>query len=98
MTRLKPDITPAFSKDVKRLDKKHVDDAPLLEVIELVLSNSRESRKILRSRHKMHSLKGAWSGNLECHVANFGDWLLVWCVKDGVAVFQRTGTHDELFK
>ncbi len=98
MPSLKPDLTPAFSRDVKRLDKKHVDDAPLLEVIELVLANSRESKETLRSRHRMHALKGAWSGSLECHVANFGDWLLVWCVKGDTAIFQRTGTHDELFK
>ena len=45
----------------------------------------------------MHTLKGAWRGSNECHVANAGDWLLVWRVHGGVAFLQRTGTHDEIF-
>lgn len=98
MPRLKPDITPAFSRDVKRLDKKHINTDPLLEVIELILENSKETTHKLKSRHNMHPLKGEWMGSLECHVANAGDWLLIWCVSDGLAVFQRTGSHDELFK
>ena len=51
----------------------------------------------LRRRHRMHTLVGKWKGNNECHVANAGDWLIVWKVCDGVAFFQRTGSHDEIF-
>lgn len=46
----------------------------------------------------MHALKGAWAGSSECHVANAGDWLVIWKTGNGLAVIQRTGTHDELFK
>ena len=46
----------------------------------------------------MHTLSGKWSGSNECHVCNAGDWLLVWSVKGDLAVMQRTGTHDELFR
>lgn len=45
----------------------------------------------------MHVLKGKWDDCFECHVANFGDWLLIWVADDERAVFLRTGTHDELF-
>ena len=98
MSRLEPDLTPAFRRDIKKLDKKHTGDAPLLEVMELVLENTKQSKHELTRRHNMHALKGEWKNSLECHVANVGDWLLVWCVADGFAVFQRTGTHDEIFK
>ena len=42
----------------------------------------------------MHDLKGDWSGSQGCHVANAGDWLVVWREGNGLAVFQRTGSHD----
>lgn len=98
MGRLEPDLQASFKRDIKRLDKKHINTDPLLEVMDLVIENSEESKKELKYRHNMHTLKGNWAGSLECHVANVGDWLLIWCVKGKLAVFQRTGTHDELFK
>lgn len=46
----------------------------------------------------MHDLKGSWAGSRKCHVANAGDWLVIWREGEGLAVFQRTGSHDELFR
>ncbi len=46
----------------------------------------------------MHDLRGDWSGSRECHVANAGDWLVIWREGSGLAVFQRTGSHNELFR
>lgn len=54
-------------------------------------------RTVLRQWYSMHVLKGNWSGSNECHVANAGDWLVIWRTGNGLAVFQRTGSHDELF-
>jgi mRNA interferase YafQ len=98
MARLQPDFTPAFSRDVKRLDRRHVDLAPLEEVIELVYRNDASALDELKRRHNMHTLKGSWLGSHECHVANAGDWLLIWRSSETVAAFQRTGSHDELFR
>lgn len=95
---LLPEYTSIFRRDVKALQRKHVDTAPLREVIELVLADTGEAKEILRRRHNAHRLKGAWSGSNECHVANAGDWLLIWRTGNGIAVFQRTGTHDQLFR
>lgn len=97
MPALVPERTPAFLRDVKRLKKKHIDTSPLAEVIRLVCENTPESRSELRRRHNMHSLRGEWAGSEECHVANAGDWLCVWMTEDGLAVFERTGTHEEIF-
>lgn len=46
----------------------------------------------------MHILSGVWAGHRECHVANMGDWLLIWSSDESYAYFERTGTHEELFK
>ena len=46
----------------------------------------------------MHTLRGEWAGSSECHVCNAGDWLLIWRTFGNVALMQRTGTHDELFR
>lgn len=95
---LQPDYTTSFKKDVKRLKKKHVDTTPLKEVIDLILENSSSSLDELKRHHNMHTLGREWSGSNECHIANAGDWLLIWRTGNGLAVFQRTGSHDKLFR
>ena len=98
MGMLRAQYTPSFKRDVKRLAKKHVDDAPLAEVIDLIIQNTDEALATLRRRHRMHTLSGSWAGSSECHVCNAGDWLLIWRVSGDIALMQRTGTHDELFR
>ncbi|HIW75809.1 MULTISPECIES: type II toxin-antitoxin system RelE/ParE family toxin [Gordonibacter] len=98
MARLSARFTPQFKRDFKQLQKKHVDTAPLESVFALVLENSERSHNELVRRHNMHVLTGVWKGSYECHVANAGDWLLIWKTGEGLAVFQRTGSHDELFR
>ena len=91
-------FTSRYERDVKVLARKHYDIALLGEVIDLILEDSERSKDILRQRHNMHVLKGAWSGSNECHVANAGDWLVIWKTGNGLAVFLRTGSHAELFR
>lgn len=91
------DFTPAFKRDTKRLCRKHVDLAPLMEVVDLVAQNTPEALDTLVRRHRMHTLHGEWAGARECHVANAGDWLCIWVSDDRHAVFQRTGSHSDLF-
>ena len=98
MAQLRPEYTPKFQRDYKRLLKRGSDMAQLKEVVELILSNTLEARNELVRRHGMHRLSGPWAESNECHVCNVGDWLLVWTVCDGLAVFQRTGTHREIFR
>ena len=93
-----PDYVPKFIRDVKKLRRKKYDIDKLFEVIRLVCNNDNESIKILKQHHNMHTLKGNRSGLQECHVANAGDWLIVWETKGEIVHFLRTGSHDELFK
>lgn len=97
--RLKAKFVPAFSRDLKRKAAKRKWNLAQLEaVIDLILENSTESIGILKQRHNMHRLSGKWGGSNECHVANAGDWLVIWRTEDEIAYFQRTGSHDELFR
>lgn len=97
--RLKATFLPAFSRDLKKkAAKRKWNLAELETVVDLILENTAESTEILKRRHKMHRLSGQWGGSSECHVANAGDWLVIWRTDDGVAYFQRTGSHDELFR
>lgn len=97
--RLRAKFAPAFSRDLKKKAAKRKWDLSELEaVIDLILENSAESIDALRQRHNMHKLSGEWNGSNECHVANAGDWLVVWRTNGGIAYFQRTGSHDELFR
>lgn len=98
MGKLEAQFSPTFRRDLKRLDKQHIDDAPLAEVIDLIIENSPESIAELKRHHRMHTLSGSWSGSRECHVCNAGNWLLIWRVSGSIALMQRTGTHDDLFK
>lgn len=98
MAQLRPEYTPKFQRDYKRLLKRGSDMAQLKEVVGLILSNTLSARQELVRRRNMHRLAGQWAGSNECHVCNAGDRLLVWAVRDSLAVFQRTGSHREIFR
>ena len=95
---LRAEFTPQFQRDSKPLKARHVDLAPLKSLVNLVLQNTPEALEELRRRHRMHDLKGSWAGSREYHVANAGDWLVIWREGEGPAAFQRTGSRDELFR
>ena len=81
MSRLTADFSAAFSRDLKKKAKRrNWDLAELQKLIDLVLENTPESLETLKRRHNMHRLSGSWAGRNECHVANSGDWLVIWSV------------------
>ena len=99
MERLTAEFSSAFKRDIKKKAKpRNWDLDELSKLINLVLENTSESKEILIRRHNMHKLSDNWAGRSECHVANAGDWLVVWSSNDTVAFFERTGNHDEPFR
>lgn len=99
MGKLSAEFSTAFSRDLKKKAKRrNWNREELRRLIDLVLENTSESQEILKRRHNMHRLSGSWAGRSECHVANSGDWLVIWSSNDEVAFFERTGSHDELFR
>lgn len=87
---LKPEYTNKFKKDLKVIQKRNYDIELLKNIInELCLEN------LLPQKNKDHNLSGTWNGCRECHIQP--DWLLIYEVGNGIIVFERTGTHSDLF-
>lgn len=83
--------TTRFEKDVKLARKRGKDLQKLKEVMELLLKG-----KKLPVNFKDHSLSGNFINRRECHIQP--DWLLVYKSSPTEIIFERTGTHADLFK
>ncbi|MEG1561563.1 MAG: type II toxin-antitoxin system YafQ family toxin [Raoultibacter sp.] len=89
---LKPDPTPHFKRDIKRLAGKHYDMDCLKKVLDLIEA---EDWDTLQRRYRSHYLKGCWQGHMECHIS--ADWLLRYSLDDEYFYLERTGSHDDIF-
>ena len=87
---LKPDFTNRFKKDYKRAIKRNLDISLIDSVIADLINE-----KPLDEKHRDHTLIGNYVGCRECHISP--DWLLIYQVGGGIIVFERTGTHSDLF-
>ena len=54
-----------------------------------------ENENTLAPKHRDHFLKGDYIGYKDCHIQP--DWLLIYQIQDNTVVFERTGTHSDLF-
>jgi mRNA interferase YafQ len=87
---LTPVYTRQFEKDVKRMKRRGKN----LEKLKIVIS-SLVTEEPLDPIHRDHKLIGKWSGRRECHIES--DWLLIYKTNIDILVFERTGTHSDLF-
>jgi mRNA interferase YafQ len=87
-----PAYTRQFERDLKRLRRSGHDLTELKAVMISILAGER-----LAPRLKDHKLIGAWQGRRECHLRP--DWLLIYKIdlKQNLIVFERTGSHNDLF-
>jgi len=46
-------------------------------------------------KYKDHNLIGNFIGRRECHIEP--DWLLIYKIDEDFIIFERTGTHSDLF-
>lgn len=88
---LKPEYTTKFKKDLKMVEKRKLDIEELKNIIKKLCKE-----ESLPPKNKDHNLSGQWAGCRECHIAP--DWLLIYQVGNGIIVFERTGSHSDLFK
>jgi mRNA interferase YafQ len=90
---LKPEYTKKFSKDVKRVIKRGLDQEELKEIIRKLIKE-----EPLDAKHKDHNLIGNFANCRDCHIEP--DWLLIYMIKteENRIIFLRTGTHSDLFK
>ena len=83
--------TKQFARDVKKAQKRGKD----LDKFKII------ARTLLRGEpldeiHRDHKLVGNFSGRKECHLES--DWLLIYKVTDDQIIFERMGSHSDLFK
>jgi mRNA interferase YafQ len=83
--------TGRFEKDFKLSRKRGKDISKLQAVMRALVQEVP-----LDPRLRDHALKGEFAGRRECHVEP--DWLLIYKLEPGVIIFERTGTHADLFE
>lgn len=88
---LRPVYTRQFEKDAKRAKKRGKDLEKFKAVAVALLGE-----QALDPDYRDHRLVGAWSGRRECHLEP--DWLLIYKAEPDQIVFERMGTHSDLFK
>jgi mRNA interferase YafQ len=86
-----PLYTHQFEKDIRRMRRRGKN----LEKLKMII-RSLIAEDILDPIHRDHKLIGKWQGRRECHVES--DWLLIYKIDEGRIVFERTGTHSDLFR
>jgi mRNA interferase YafQ len=86
-----PFYTKQFAKDLKRMQKRGKSPEKIKKVIRKLLSE-----QPLDPIYKEHRLIGNFKGRRECHVEP--DWLLIYKIVDAEIIFERTGTHSDLFE
>ena len=84
------DYTGQFKKDYKLAMKRGFDISLIDNLIRNLINE-----KPLQEKYKDHALSGNYTGYRECHIKP--DWLLIYQIGNGVIVFERTGSHSDLF-
>ena len=79
-----------FKKDMRLAKRRGKDLVKIKKLMDLILME-----ETLSPRHRDHCLQGSYVGRRECHVEP--DWLLIYKPMPGKIIFERTGTHSDLF-
>jgi mRNA interferase YafQ len=83
--------TKQFEKDIK-LAKKRGKNLDKIKAVMLLLLQEKK----LSHNHYDHGLSGNYKNRRECHIEP--DWLLIYKPSAKEIIFERTGTHSDLFK
>ena len=88
---LTPSYTKQFIRDLKRMLKQGKSKEKIKEVLKKLVGEEK-----LDTRYKDHKLIGNYKNRRECHIEP--DWLLIYKKIKGEIIFERTGTHSDLFE
>ncbi len=86
----RPSFMRRFQRDLKRVGKRGKEVGKFKEVARLLVEE-----EPLPQRYRDHKLLGPFAGRRECQIAS--DWLLIYKLLDEEVIFERTGTHSDLF-
>ncbi len=88
---LTPVYTRQFEKDTKGMKRRGKN----LDKLKIII-RSLVAEEPLDSIHRDHKLVGNRKGRRECHIES--DWLLIYITESDRVIFERTGTHSDLFQ
>ena len=86
-----PVYTRQFGKDIQRA-KKREKNLNKFKIIALALIEGQR----LDPLHRDHQLVGDYAGRRECHIE--ADWLLIYKLEKNQIIFERMGSHADLFE
>jgi mRNA interferase YafQ len=86
-----PVYTKQFEKDIHRIKKRGKNLQKLKIIVHTLLHG-----RVVDAIHKEHKLVGNYVGRRECHIE--ADWLLIYKKESDRIIFERTGSHSDLFK
>lgn len=89
---LKPSYTRQFDKDLTRMLKRGKNRDKIKTLIKRLIIE-----EMLEPKYRDHKLLGKYKGRRECHIEP--DWLLIYLIDktEKKIVFERTGSHSDLF-
>ncbi len=88
---LTPVFTRQFDKDIKRLQKRGKNLEKVKIIIRFLIAEENPD-----PIYRDHKLIGNRQGRRECHIES--DWLLIYKKEKTRIIFERTGTHSDLFR
>jgi mRNA interferase YafQ len=86
-----PVYTRQFEKDLK-LARRRGKNLEKFKIIARTLLAGQH----LDTLHRDHRLVGNYVGRRDCHIES--DWLLIYKIENNLLIFERMGTHSDLFK
>lgn len=86
-----PVYTKQFERDIKRAQRRGK-NLEKFKIIARVLLSGKPPDPI----HQDHRLVGSYAGRRECHIEF--DWLLIYKIDGSHLIFERIGSHSDLFK
>ncbi len=88
-------FTPIFTRQFEKDFKKYKRNFKLVSKFKIISAKLINQKK-LEHKHKDHKLAGEYIGRRECHISP--DWLLIYKIEGEKIIFERIGSHSELFK
>ena len=86
-----PVYTRQFERDIRRAEKRGKNLEKLKIIVRTLIAGGK-----LDALHREHQLVGDYVGRRECHIE--ADWLLIYKIEEERVIFERTGSHSDLFK
>jgi mRNA interferase YafQ len=86
-----PVYTKQFEKDIRRAKRRGKN----LEKFKII-ARTLLAGQALDNIHRNHRLVGSYLGRRECHIES--DWLLIYKMEEKRIIFERMGTHSDLYK